>query len=101
MSKQRNQPPKKNKKKHMRSPTKEKHTTLLTHDNQIGVISRITKTPGETHKGTTSPTLGQWLACPLYLHLLMEKILNQQANKEIMPEEQGLNKKGPNLTLFQ
>ena len=85
----------------MRSPTKEKHTTLLTHDNQIGVTSRITNTPGETHKGTTSPILGQWLVYPLCLHLLMEEILNHQANKKTMPEEQGLNRKGPNLTISQ
>ena len=85
----------------MRSSTKKKHTTLLTHDNQIGVISHTTNTLGETHKGITSPTLGQWLASPLYLYLLMEEILNHRANEKIMPTEQGLNKKGLNLTLSQ
>ena len=85
----------------MRSFTKEKHTILLTHDNQIGVTSRIINTPGETHKETTSLTLGQWLVSPLCLHLFMEEILNHRANEKIMPEEQGLNKKGPNLTLSQ
>ena len=50
--------PKKKREKYMRSPTKEKHTTLLIHDNQIGVISHTTNIQGETHKGITSPTLG-------------------------------------------
>ena len=85
----------------MRSLTKGKHTTLLIHDNQTGVISHTTHIQGETHKGITSPTSGQWLISPLYLHLLMEEILNHRANKKIMPEEQGLNKKGLNLTLSQ
>ena len=85
----------------MRSPTKEKHTTLLIHDNQIGVISHTTNIQGETHKGITSPILGQWLVSSLYLHPLMEEILNCRANEKIMPEEQGLNRKGPNLTLSQ
>ena len=85
----------------MRFPTKEKHTTLFTHDSQIGVISHTTNTPRETHKGITSPTLGQWLISPLCLHLLMEEILNHWANEKIMLEEQGLNRKGPNLTLSQ
>ena len=85
----------------MRSPTKENHTTLLIHDNQIGVISHTTNIQGETHKGITSPTLGQWLVSPLYLHPLMEEILNRRTNEKIMPEEQGLNRKGPNLILSQ
>ena len=85
----------------MQYPTKEKHTTRPIHDSQIGVISHITNMPGATCKGTTSPTLGQWLVFLLYLHLLMEEILNHRANKKIMLEEQGLNKKGPNSTLSQ
>ena len=79
----------------MRSHTKEKHTTLPIYDSQIGVISHTTNTPGGTHKGITSPTLGQWLISLLCLRLLMGGFLNHQANKEIMLEEQGLNKKGP------
>ena len=85
----------------MRSPTKEKHTTLPIHDSQIGVISHTTSTPKGTHKGITSPTLGQWLVSLLCLHLLMEGLLNHQANKEITLEERGRNRKGPNLTLSQ
>ena len=85
----------------MRSLTKGKHTTLLIHDNQTGVISHTTHIQGETHKGIISPTLGQWLVSPLYLHLLMEEILNHRANERTMPEEQGLNRKGPNSILSQ
>ena len=85
----------------MRSLTKEKHTTLLIRDNQIGVISHTTNIQGETHKGIISPTLGQRLVSPLYLHLLMEEILNHRANERTMPKEQGLNKKGPNSILSQ
>ena len=85
----------------MRSPTKEKPTTLPTHDNQIEVISHTTNTPGGTPKGIISPTLGQWLVSLLCLHLLMEGLLNHWANKEIMLEEQGLNRKGPSLTPSQ
>ena len=85
----------------MWSPTKKKHTTLLTQDNQIGIISHTTNTLGETHKETTSQTLGQWLVSPLCLHLLMEEIINRRANERTMPEEQGLNRKGPNSILSQ
>ena len=85
----------------MRSPTKEKHTTLLIHDNQIEVISHTTNIQGETHKGITSPTFCQWLVSPLYLYPVMEEILNRRANEKIMPEEQCLNRKGPNSTLSQ
>ena len=85
----------------MRSLTKGKHTTLLIHDNQTGVISHKTHIQGETHKGITSPTSGQWLVSPLYLHPLMEEILNRRANERTMPEEQGLNRKGPNSILSQ
>ena len=85
----------------MRSPTKEKPTTLPTHDNQIEVISHTTNIQGETYKGITSPTSGQWLVSPLYLHSLMEEILNRRANERTMPEEQGLNRKGPNSILSQ
>ena len=60
--------PKRKREKHMRSSTKKKHTTLLTHDNQIRVISHTTNTPREIHKGTTNPTLGQWLVSLLCPH---------------------------------
>ena len=79
---------------------KERRIILHIHESQIEVISHITNMSGATHKGTTSPTLDQWLVSLLYLHLLMEEIFNHQANKEIMLEEQGINKKGPSLTPF-
>ena len=85
----------------MRFLTKEKHTTPLIHDNQIGIISHTTNIQGETHKGITSPTSGQWLVFPLCLHQLMEEIPNRRANERTMPEEQGLNRKGPNSILSQ
>ena len=85
----------------MRSHTKEKHTTLPTYDSQIGVISHTTNTPGGTHKGITNPILGQWLVSLPCLCLLMEGLLNHRANKEIMLEEQGFNRKGPSLTPSQ
>ena len=85
----------------MQSSTKEKHTTFLIHDNQIGVISHTTNIQRETHKRIISPTLGQWLVSPLYLHLLMEEILNHRAKERTMPKEKGLNRKGPNSTLSQ
>ena len=85
----------------MRSPTKEKHITLLIHDNQTGVISHTTNIQGETRKGITSPTLGQWHVSPLYLHPFMEEILNHRAHERTMPKEQGFNKKGPNSILSQ
>ena len=66
----------------MRSLIKEKHTTLLIHDNQIGVISHTTNIQGETHKGIINPTLGQWLVSPLYLHPLMEEILNCRTTRK-------------------
>ena len=85
----------------MQCLTKEKHINPLTHNSQTEAISYTTNIQGETHKGIINPTLGQWLVSPLYLHLLMEEILNHRANERIMPEEQGLNKKGPNSILSQ
>ena len=85
----------------MRSLTKEKHITHPTHGSQTSVINRTTNMPGATHKGITSPTLGQWLVSLLCLHQLIEELLNHRASKEIMLEEQGLNKKGPSLTPSQ
>ena len=64
-------------------------------------IKHTTNMLGVTHKGITSPILGQWLVSLPYLHLLMEGLLNHRANMEIMLEEQGLNKKGPSLTPSQ
>ena len=45
-----------------------KHITLLTRDSQTRAIYRTTNMPGVTHKGITSPMLGQWLVSLLCLH---------------------------------
>ena len=81
--------------------TKERHITPLTHDSQTRAIKHTTNMPEATHKGITSPTLGQWLVSLLCLHLFIKGLLNHRANKEIMLEEQGLNRKGPSLTPSQ
>ena len=64
------------------------------------VISHTTNMPRAIHKGITNPTLGQWLVSLLYLHQLIEGLLNHRANKEIMLERQDLNKIGPSSTPF-
>ena len=68
----------------MQCLTKEKHITLLTHNNQTRAISHTTNILGVAHKGITSPTLGQWLVSLLCLHQLMKESLNNRASKEIM-----------------
>ena len=85
----------------MRSPTKEKQITDPTHDSQTRAISRTTNMPGVTHKGITNPTLGQWLVSLLCLRQYRWWLLNHWASKEIMLEEQCLNKKDPNSILSQ
>ena len=85
----------------MQCLTKKKHIIPLTHDSQTGAFSHTINMPGATHKGIIRPTLGQWLVSLLCLHLLMEGLLNHRVSKEIILEEQGLNRKGPSLTLFQ
>ena len=55
---------------------------------------------GATHKGMTSPTLGQWLVSLLCLHQPTRESLNHWASKEIMPKEQGLSKRGLSSTPF-
>ena len=52
----------------MRSPIKEKHKTRPTRDSQARTINRTTNTSVATHKGITSPTLGQWLVSLLCPH---------------------------------
>ena len=94
-------PLRRKKEKRTRSSTKEKHIALPTHDSQTRDISRTTTMPRATHKGITSATLGQWLVSLLCLHQYKWWLLNHWANKEITPEKQGLNRKGPNLTLSQ
>ena len=78
---------KREKERRMRSPIKEKHTTRPTRDSQARAINRTINTPGATHRGIISPTLGQWLVSLLCPHQYRWWLLNQRANMEIMLEE--------------
>ena len=61
-----------NKERRMRCHTKGRHIIPLTHNSQTGATSHTINMLRAAHKGTTSPTLGQWHIFPLCQHQLME-----------------------------